>query len=53
MANVRTRLTQEFRCTSRANQPTSSFVEKTATISLTVIKRRHGFAAMEQLTDGG
>jgi hypothetical protein len=37
---------------SQANQPTSAFAKKSATIVLTVIKRLHGFAATEQLTDG-
>jgi hypothetical protein len=37
---------------SQSGEPTSAFAEKSATVFLMVIKRLHGFAAMEQLTDG-
>jgi hypothetical protein len=37
---------------SQASQPTCAFDEKSASILLTVIKRRHGFAALDRLTDG-
>jgi hypothetical protein len=37
---------------SQANQPTSAFTEKSASILLTVIKQLHGFAALDRLSDG-
>jgi hypothetical protein len=49
---VKTGSTQAGVLPSQANDPTSAFTEKSATIFLTVIKRLHGFAAMGQLTDG-
>jgi len=49
---VKTGATQAGVRGSQADQPTSAFTEKLAVIFLTVIKRLHGFAATEQLTDG-
>jgi hypothetical protein len=49
---VKTGWTQVGVLPSQANRPTSAFIEKQATILLTVIKRLHVFAATEQLTDG-
>jgi len=49
---VKTGSTQAGVRPSQVNQPTSAFAEKSAAISLMVIKRLHGFAAREHLTDG-
>jgi hypothetical protein len=49
---VKTGSTQAGVLPSQANEPTSAFTEKPVNIFLTVIKRLHGFAATEQLTDG-
>ncbi|MDT5211349.1 MAG: hypothetical protein QOF67_3764 [Mycobacterium sp.] len=44
--------TQAEEVASHADQPTSAFAEKSATLVLTVIKRLHGFAAAKQPIDG-
>jgi hypothetical protein len=49
---VKTGSTQTGALPSQTSRPTSAFTERLTAIILTVIKRVHGFAAMEQLTDG-
>jgi len=52
MAKVKVGSTQAGARSPQSDEPTSAFTERSVSVFLMVIKRLHGFAAMEQLTDG-